>query len=70
MPHFLLPVESVSLSVLALALRRHLENHPQVRVCWLRLDLGQRMSSFADLGARPPCSQLAGLSFSAPQAII
>lgn len=58
-----LPVASVSLSVLALTFRKHLENHPKITGFWWSLDSRQWMPSFPDLEAKPPYCQLDGLSF-------
>ena len=65
-----LPVASVSLSVLALTFRKHLENHPKITGFWWSLDSRQWMPSFPDLEAKPPYCQLDGLSFYASYAII
>ena len=65
-----LPVASVSLFVLALTFRKHLENHPKITGFWWSLDSRQWMPSFPDLEAKPPYCQLDGLSFYASYAII
>ena len=65
-----LPVASVSLSVLPLAFRKHLENHPKITGFWWSLDSRQWMPSFPDLEAKPPYCQLDGLSFYASHAVI